>query len=332
MNPSIVERRLRNHWRRRYATPLPTPTTTTKFGKNYSEASILIPNLSTTTWGSWLPGETAVTANDTDDKYGMAAWQQIWVNANIQNYTYVGKYSTTVSPTPIPTSSLVLPPKNYFGPTDCYEIPEDFVVAAASAAGQVEGAIGLEGRTPALLEFYSTNNQEDRNYVVIEQYYLYKQDIAMMAAAGLEYYHISMSWSRILPFGVAGSPVNKQAIDHYDDVINTILEYGMKPIVTIMHFDTPLMFIQDEIKEHPVQDKEGPYIFNGGMQNETWPEAFVYYGKIVLAHFADRVPIWTSNNSPWLWGVNDVGIHNCLKTHADLYHFYHDELKGTGKL
>jgi beta-glucosidase/6-phospho-beta-glucosidase/beta-galactosidase len=39
-------------------------------------------------------------------------------------------------------------------------------------------------------------------------YYLYKQDIARLAAIGVPYYSFSISQSRIVPFGIAGSPVN----------------------------------------------------------------------------------------------------------------------------
>ena len=38
------------------------------------------------------------------------------------------------------------------------------------------------------------------------------------------------------------TPVNQQGIDHYNDVINYILEKGMLPEVTLLHFDSPLQF------------------------------------------------------------------------------------------
>lgn len=301
----------------------------------YSDASRLLGNISTTTWGSWLPGQTAVTANDTADPFGVAAWQKIWVDARIANYTTTGIYNTTVRPTSIPTSSLVYPPKNYFGPSDCYDLPEDFIFGAASAAGQIEGAMGMEGKTPDTMNLWLLRNDttDQNNYVTIENYFLYKQDIARMAAIGLKYFHFTMSWSRVLPFGVPGSPVNQQAIDHYDDVINTILEYGMKPIVSIMHFDTPYVYVAEDLENEtiPVQHKQSFYNYNAGMQNSTWATGFVNYGKIVLAHYSDRVPIWISTATPWLFAYNDTGVRNIVTAHADLYHFYKDELKGTGQ-
>ncbi|EAW12457.1 uncharacterized protein ACLA_064280 [Aspergillus clavatus NRRL 1] len=76
-------------------------------------------------------------------------------------------------------------------------------------------------------------------------YYLYKQEIARLAAIDVPYYSFSISWNRILPFAGVGTPVNKAGIDHYGDVINTCLEYGIKPVATIVHVDEPYEFIMD---------------------------------------------------------------------------------------
>jgi len=64
--------------------------------------------------------------------------------------------------------------------------------------------------------------------------YLYKEDIARIAALGVKAYSFSISWSRIMPFG--RGPVNQLAIDHYNDVINTCLEYNVIPMATLYHW------------------------------------------------------------------------------------------------
>jgi hypothetical protein len=157
---------------------------------------------------------------------------------------------------------------------------------ASAAAGQVEGAIALEGRTPSIdiLERFITNGTgSDSNYIANENYFLYKQDIARMAAAGMKWYSFSISWSRILPFAKANTPVNKQAIDHYNDAIDTILAFGMQPAVTIQHFDSPYVFVDDQYPEtsysvrgsHPeaqiapmaIQNKTWIWRFNGGFSH-----------------------------------------------------------------
>lgn len=221
----------------RYATSIPAPTGTTTYAPPPESATTLVPSLSYTTWGNWDPNSTS-TANDTGDPYGQAAWTALWVYANPPNFTQATSlYSTTVSPTPVPTSELVLPPRDYFGPTDCYDFPEDFVFGVASSASQIEGATAQQGKSPSLMDIL-VQDDRPKDYVTNENYYYYKQDIERVAAMGVKYFSFSIAWTRILPFALPGTPVNQEGIDHYNDVINFILEKGMVPEVTLLHFDT----------------------------------------------------------------------------------------------
>jgi beta-glucosidase/6-phospho-beta-glucosidase/beta-galactosidase len=312
----------------RHAIPVPSPTTSHTYGPGYDEAySLLGTSLSTTTWGSWLPNATSISATDTDDLYGQAAWSSLWVQADLANYTSVGLYTTTVEPTPVPSSELVLPPRDYFGPTDCYTFPEDFLFGVAASAAQIEGAIALEGRGPTLMEKLIRGDRPT-NYITNENYFLYKQDLQRLAAMGVKYYSFSIPWSRILPFTVPGSPVNQEAIKHYDDLINYTLELGMVPVVTMIHFDSPLYFLKDSNMSATPDIGYN----NGGYWHPEFVESFVNYGKILLTHFADRVPVWTTFNEPLLYAFNFTGIDNVVRAHAELYHYYHDVLNGTGKV
>ncbi|KAL1850540.1 hypothetical protein Plec18170_006825 [Paecilomyces lecythidis] len=313
----------------RYATSVPSPTTTRTYAPPYSSAvKFLTTSPATTTWGNWLPGQMLITETDTDDPYGQAAWSSLWQQVELENYTTTGLYSTTVTPTPVPSADLVLPPRDYFGPTDCYNFPDDFIFGVAGSAAQVEGAVALEGRSPTILEKL-VNSSQPKDYVTNENYYLYKQDIQRLAAMGVKYYSFSIPWTRILPFVLPGSPVNEEGIKHYDDLINTVLDAGMQPIATLIHFDTPWIFVSSD--ENFTARPDIGYN-NGGYQNETFVDAYVNYAKIVLSHFADRVPIWITFNEPLLYSFNFAGANNVVHAHAQVYHFYHDELKATGKI
>ena len=272
----------------RVATSRPAPSTTLTYASAYSDLSSLVPNLSTTTWGNWDPNATA-QATDTANPYGNAAWTNLWVSAKIANFTEIPLYTTTVSPTAVPTSELILPPPDYFTPTDCYTFPEDFVFGVAGSASQIEGAVAMEGKSPSLMEILAGEGRS-KDYITNENYYLYKQDIERLASMGIKYYSFSIAWTRILPFALAGTPVNQAGLDHYSDLIDFVLEKGMVPTVTMFHFDTPLQFFGGN-NSQAADDALIGYV-NGGYQNETFTEAFVYYGKILLTHYADRVPIW----------------------------------------
>ncbi|KAI1736968.1 glycoside hydrolase [Xylaria scruposa] len=312
----------------RYATSVPAPTSIRTYGPPYSEAISHLTTIPvTTTWGNYLPENTIITATDTEDPYGQAAWSSLWQNVKLENYTTTGLHSTTVSPTPIASSELVLPPRDYFGPTDCYDFPDDFIFGVAGSAAQVEGAVALEGRGPTILEKLAGPTQP-KNYVTAENYFLYKQDIQRLAAMGVKYYSFSIPWARILPFTLPGTPVNQEGINHYDDLINTILSAGMLPVVTLIHFDSPWTFVSS----HDFTTKPDIGATTGGYQNETFVDAFVNYAKIVLTHYADRVPIWVTFNEPFLYSFNFAGANNVVNAHAQVYHFYHDVLKATGKI
>ncbi|KAH9221944.1 glycoside hydrolase family 1 protein [Leptodontidium sp. 2 PMI_412] len=308
------------------------------YGLNYSVAKQFFANLSTTSWGNWEP-KASGTATDTKDPYGQAAFSSLWMReGNFQNLTR-GLYSTTVSPTPVPTSELVLPPPLYFGPQDCYSFPSDFILGVAGAAAQIEGAVADEGRSPAIPDFLVELAESisavgigitnvDNDFTATENYYLYKQDIERLASMGMKYYSFSIAWTRILPFALPGTPLNSQGLEHYDELINFTIEKGMQPVVTLTHFDAPAVFIGGSVQGLLERTFFGS--LNYGYQNETFEDAFVNYGKIVMAHFADRVPIWLTFNEPQVGCISGPSVDHIIKSHARLYHFYKEELQGKG--
>ncbi|KAG9712745.1 family 1 glycoside hydrolase, partial [Aureobasidium melanogenum] len=206
-----------------------------------------------------------------------------------------------------------------------YNFPPGFEFGVASSASQIEGATAEEGKAPSLMDILI---QDDRpkDYVTNENYYYYKQDIERVAAMGVKYFSFSIPWTRILPFALPGTPINQQAIQHYDDVINYIIEKGMAPEVTLLHFDTPLQFYGTIHNVTAVLSDSEIGSTNGGYQNESFPDAYVNYAKIVMAHYADRVPVWYTFNEPLLYSANGKAIDHVIKSHARVSHFYKEEL------
>lgn len=211
------------------------------------------------------------------------------------------------------------------------------MLGVSGAAAQIEGAVADEGRGLAVPDFFSELGQlvspnvpgwYSDDFTAIENYYLYQQDIERLAFIGVKYYSFSIAWSRIMPFTFPDIPINSQALKHYNDVINFVLEKGMVPVVTLIHFDTPAVFIGGNYSGLLERTYLGRV--NCAYQSEGFVEAMVNYGKTVMAHFADRVPIWITFNEPQ-WGAADgIAVDNVLKSHAQLYHFYKKELNGTG--
>lgn len=166
------------------------------------------------------------------------------------SYNVTVPFTTTVSPTPVAKSELVYPPALYTACpkvadtcVNCYKLPKDFIWGVAGSAFQVEGGLTSAGRGPSLLDvFGSLPNKDDLANAEVAQmnYWLYKQDIVRLAAIGVPFYSFSISWTRIVPFGEVGSPINTAGLEHYEDLIDTCLEHGIRPIVTLSHNDAPL--------------------------------------------------------------------------------------------
>ncbi|MCJ1310519.1 hypothetical protein MMC25_004183 [Agyrium rufum] len=295
----------------RYATPLKSPLAIpTPYAPHFKQASYLLdPKITYTTY-SLNPKATATP----DGKYGQSAFAQLWANANL---TFSSKvpFTTTRSATPIPSSELVYPPPLPVVPRDVndtttYTLPADFVWGAASSAFQFEGALKLEGRGPSVEDSIGTQPGGNDSNVDALFYYLYKEDMKRLGAVGLPYFSFSIPWTRIVPFGVQGSPVNTQALDHYDDLINEAIANGVAPVVTLLHYDLPLSV---------------------SYSTKNFTDHFSYYAHQLMTRFGDRVPYWVTINEPNLQPV-DNALTNILVAHANLYHWYKNDLKGKGKI
>jgi beta-glucosidase len=46
---------------------------------------------------------------------------------------------------------------------------------------------------------------------------------------------MSVAWTRIIPSGLAGSPVNAAGVQFYKDLITELLKNGIVPAVTMFH-------------------------------------------------------------------------------------------------
>lgn len=76
---------------------------------------------------------------------------------------------------------------------------------------------------------------------VTNHYALYKEDLNLLKDLGVNAYRFSLEWSRIQP---RENIWDENAIAHYQDIINILLENNIEPMITIHHFTHPLWFIK----------------------------------------------------------------------------------------
>ena len=167
------------------------------------------------------------------------------------------------------------------GPTRPF--PSDFLFGAATAAFQIEGAAFEDGRTASIWDAFCRVRgavvNADHGDVACDHYHRMPQDVALMQRLGLQTYRFSTSWSRIRP---DGGPVNPKGIDFYSRLVDELLEAGIKPWLTLYHWDLP-----QALEER------------GGWANRDTALLFRDYALDVHDALGDRVDVWTTLNEPW---------------------------------
>lgn len=155
--------------------------------------------------------------------------------------------------------------------------PENFLWGASTSAYQVEGASLEDGKGPSCQDVKEVPEGTSDLKVCADHYHRYKEDIALMAEMGFKTYRFSISWSRILPDGIG--EINPKGIEFYNNLIDECLKYGIKPIVTMFHFDMPAKL--DEM---------------GSWSKRESVDWFVNYAFVLFTHFGDRVKYWLTIN------------------------------------
>jgi len=180
--------------------------------------------------------------------------------------------------------------------TDILEFPEDFVWGVATSAQQIEGGRGEGGRGDSIWDSFAdqSGNIEDGSTpaVACDHYNRWREDVELMKWLGLDAYRFSISWPRILPEGTGA--VNQEGLDFYDALVDSLLESGISPFVTLYHWDLP----------GRLQD-------NGGWGSRDTAEAFTEYSMAVARRLGDRVRYWTTHNEPWVIATlgHETGEH-----------------------
>lgn len=200
--------------------------------------------------------------------------------------------------------------------TEKLTFPPDFTWGTATASFQIEGGIDERGRCiwDDFCRWPGKVHQGDTGDIADDHYHLYKQDVALMAELGFKGYRFSVSWPRVLKEGTG--EVNQIGLDFYDRLVDELLTAGIKPYVTLYHWDLPSSLQR-----------------LGGWAARDTANRFVDYAQIVAERLGDRVHDWITHNEPWvvafvgnLFGAHapgwqDLGLalqigHNLLLSHG----------------
>lgn len=201
--------------------------------------------------------------------------------------------------------------------------PEGFLWGGAVAANQCEGAYIEGGKGLSVQDVMSrgiagarteTPTADNMKLEAIDFYHRYKEDIALFAEMGFKVFRTSIAWSRIFPKGNEECP-NEEGLKFYDNVFDECLKYGIEPLVTISHYETPLYLAEE---------------YNGWVNRELIG-FYENYVRVIFERYKNKVKYWLTFNeinsilhAPFMSG----GINTPKEelSQQDLYQAIHHEL------
>ena len=166
--------------------------------------------------------------------------------------------------------------------------PTDFLWGGAVAANQCEGAYNEDGKGLDIQDIMphgimgvptAAPTADNLKLTAIDFYHRYREDIALFAEMGFKVFRTSIAWSRIYPNGDDAEP-NEAGLQFYDDLFDECLKYGIEPLVTISHYETPLHLAK---------------AYNGWMSRELIG-FYERYVRTIFTRYRDKVKYWLTFN------------------------------------
>lgn len=175
--------------------------------------------------------------------------------------------------------------------------PKDFLWGAAMAANQCEGAYREGGRGLSCVDLlpdaahgrwdmlYHPEKYLDTEFAyypsrrAIDFYHRFPEDLALLAEMGIKAFRTSISWPRIFPQGDEEQP-NEEGLRFYDRLFAECRKYGIEPVVTLCHFDTP----------YALTEKYGAW------KDRRMIDFFCRYCQTVLERYRGVVRYWIPFN------------------------------------
>ncbi|WP_299249760.1 GH1 family beta-glucosidase [uncultured Cytophaga sp.] len=173
-----------------------------------------------------------------------------------------------------------------------------FIWGVSTSAYQTEGGYNVDGKGPSIWDTFTNKDthkirDKKNGNIACDFYSRYEEDLKLMHALGINHFRFSISWARILPYGIG--EINPAGVAFYDRLIDACLKYNITPWITLYHWDLP----------QALENK-------GGWTNREVVNWFTSYVSICVKYFGDRVSNWMVMNEPMVF----VGAGYFLGIHA----------------
>ncbi len=175
------------------------------------------------------------------------------------------------------------------------DFPKDFLFGVATSAYQIEGhAQGGAGQTHWDTFAASPGNvvRGENGDLACDHLNRFEQDFDLVREAGFDCYRFSTSWARVMPEG--RGQVNQAGLDYYDRLADALLERGIRPCVTLYHWELPSALADQ-----------------GGWRNRDIAGWFADFTEVIMGRIGDRMYSAAPINEPWCvsWLSHFEGHH-----------------------
>ncbi|WP_394222394.1 GH1 family beta-glucosidase [Alteromonas gracilis] len=183
-------------------------------------------------------------------------------------------------------------------PSTSTMLSKDFLFGVATSSFQIEG--DRKGRVDCIWDTFcekegaisdATNGDVACNHVE-----LWKRDVELIDALGVDAYRLSISWPRVMK---EDGSVNEVGLRFYVNLVDDLVKRGMKVFVTLYHWDLP-QYLED----------------NGGWLNRDTAYAFEKYAEVIANALGESVYAYATLNEPFCSAYlgYEAGIHAPGKT------------------
>jgi len=163
-----------------------------------------------------------------------------------------------------------------------FKLPADFLLGSATSATQIEGG----DRNNTWFKWCEAGHIKDGTSCVraADHWNRVEADVRLLAGTHQQIYRMGLEWSRIEP---RDGVFNDDAILHYRNELSLLLESGIRPMLTLLHFSIPLWFAD-----------------LGGFLNPQCVTYFERYVRYVVENLGDLVQDYATINEPNLYAIN----------------------------
>ncbi|WP_256978593.1 family 1 glycosylhydrolase [Rhodococcus sp. 14-2470-1a] len=188
---------------------------------------------------------------------------------------------------------------------------QDFMWGTASSGFQSEGS----ARDSNWTRYVDRGLTEDAAANAVDFFNRYRQDIQLAKELGTTVYRFSVEWSRVQP---APGTWDENGFAFYDNVVEAIVDAGMRPMITLDHWVYP-----------------GWEVDRGGWKNQSMVGDWLSNATTVVDRYAPYDPLWITINEPTFYVANEarfggIGISDIplmfdrlAQAHSSIYDHIH---------